>query len=81
MSQSTVNSSGTRSVWSDPIRLSGMDGADGDGIEYIYYLSSSATAPVSAPTGAIGGWTDNPVAVTRTNPYLYVSYRTSSNGI
>ena len=58
--------------------LPNVTGADGDGYEYVYYLSSSATAP-SAPSRTGGtltsGWVDDPPALTDTKRYIYVAYK------
>lgn len=63
--------------------LPNVTGADGDGYEYVYYLSSSATAP-SAPSRTGGtltsGWVDDPPALTDTKRYIYVAYKTGVIG-
>jgi len=58
----------------------GTPGADGPGISYIFFLSDSATAPIT-PIG-IGdpvGWTDSPTGVSQSNRYEYVSLATYSD--
>lgn len=60
-------------------------GADGDGYEYIYYLSSSSSAS-SIPTprrtnGSLtSGWQDDPMEPTREKQYVYVAYKTGAIG-
>ena len=61
-------------------------GADGDGYEYIYYLSdqsdsSSITRP-SRRQGALQpeGWQDDPMEPTREKQYVYVAYKTGEVG-
>ena len=60
-----------------------VTGSDGDGYEYVYYLSSSSSAP-SKPSRSGGslssGWTDDPQTVSASNPYQYVSYKTGKIG-
>lgn len=65
-----------------------VTGADGDGYEYIYYLSNSSTAPLTTPYRSSGklypdGWQDDPMAPTVDNQYVYVAYKkgvVGSNG-
>ena len=67
-------------TYSDTITLTilpNISGADGDGYEYVFYLSNSATAPSkpSRSNGKLsGGWVDDPPSPTDTNRYVYVSY-------
>ena len=65
-----------------------VTGADGDGYEYIYYLSSSSSAS-SIPTprrqnGSLtNGWQDDPMPPTVDEQYVYVAYKkgvVGSNG-
>ena len=44
------------------MRLSGAEGKDGIGIEYIYYAKNNPTPP-STPVGVGNGWTDDPTGV------------------
>ena len=79
------------SNWSVPVIWSkwGDKGQDGDGVEYIYYLSNSSTAP-GAPTKVDGKWKTNgiewkndPQGVDKNNQYEYVSkitVTTDANG-
>ena len=66
--------------YSDTITLTilpNVSGVDGDGYEYVFYLSNSSTPP-SKPSRANGnlssGWVDDPPSPTDTNRYVYVSY-------
>ena len=80
--------------WSTPTIWAkwGEHGQDGSGIEYVFYLSDSDSAP-AAPTYAKGnrgdqekydytqGWQDDPPAPTSTQPYVYVSrFKTNPDG-
>ena len=58
------------------MRLSGIEGADGIGIEYIYYLKNNANPPSPIPIGIGNGWTADPVGVSQSFKYEFVSYRT-----
>lgn len=61
-------------------------GADGDGYEYIYYLSdqsdSSFIARPYRQQGALQpkGWQDDPMEPTREKQYVYVAYKTGEVG-
>ncbi len=61
-------------------------GADGDGYEYIYYLSdqsdSSFIARPSRQQGALQpkGWQDDPMEPTREKQFVYVAYKTGEVG-
>ena len=67
-------------TYSDTITLTilpNISGADGDGYEYVFYLSNSAIAPSkpSRSNGKLsGGWVDDPPSPTDDNRYVYVSY-------
>lgn len=77
------------SDWSEPVIWSkwGENGMDGDGVEYIYKLTSTGEPPtrpedVSQEDDYIPeGWTDNPTGVSIENPYEWVCVRKSKNGI
>ena len=56
----------------------GEKGQDGDGIEYRYYLSNSATAPKYVEDDP--KWTDDPSGVSVDNQYEYVVQIKLSNG-
>lgn len=60
-------------------------GADGDGYEYIYYLSSSSSASLiptpSRTNGSLtSGWQDDPMEPTLEKQYVYVAYKTGEVG-
>lgn len=77
-----VKVSGTldNATYSDTITLTilpNISGADGDGYEYVFYLSNSEIAPSkpSRSNGKLsGGWVDDPPSPTDDNRYVYVSY-------
>ena len=63
-----------------------ITGEDGFGYEYIFQLSSSATAP-NVPTAYSDvddfvptGWTDNPGGVTSVRPYCWMCWRQKVDG-
>ena len=60
-----------------------VTGEDGDGYEYVYYRSSSSSAP-SAPKRSGGsltsGWYDDPMSPTDSYQYVYVAYKTGEVG-
>ena len=60
-----------------------VTGEDGDGYEYVYYRSSSSSAP-SAPSRSGGsltsGWQDDPMSPTDDYQYVYVAYKTGVIG-
>lgn len=65
-----------------------VTGADGDGYEYIYYLSSSSSVssiPTPKRTNGVltNGWQDDPMPPTVDKQYVYVAYKkgvVGSNG-
>lgn len=66
--------------YSDTITLTilpNVSGVDGDGYEYVFYLSNSSTPP-SKPSRYNGklssDWVDDPPSPTDDNRYVYVSY-------
>lgn len=66
--------------YSDTITLTispNVSGVDGDGYDYVFYLSNSSTPP-SKPSrynGKLSGnWVDDPPSPTDDNRYVYVSY-------
>ncbi len=66
--------------YSDTITLTilpNVSGVDGDGYEYVFYLSNSSTPP-SKPSRYNGNlsddWVDDPLSPTDDNRYVYVSY-------
>ena len=76
MTSTNLSALGVYGTWSNPMRLSGVEGEDGAGIEYIYFLSANGT-PSSAPVavGNPAGWTADPTGVSFAKPYEYVSFR------
>ena len=68
--------------WSDPIRITGLNGSD---IKYIYHLSeyetlTNAEMPDQSATGTPTGWTDTPSGVSLTYKYEWVSVKTLASG-
>ena len=62
-----------------------VTGADGDGYEYIYYLSSSSSAssiPTPKRTNGVltNGWQDDPMSPTVDKQYVYVAYKKGAVG-
>lgn len=61
-------------------------GADGDGYEYIYYLSDQSDSSfITQPYRRNGvlqpmGWQDDPMEPTREKQYVYVAYKTGEVG-
>lgn len=88
MTSTTKTAAGVYGTWTTPIRVTGDKGEvgeDGDGVEFVYFLSNSGTAPTQRPTKSgttlsPAGWKDDPTGVTRAKPYEYVSYRTGHTG-
>jgi hypothetical protein len=90
MSQVKVTGSGSvYGVWTEPIRLSGLNGADGvDGtdIEFIYKVTESPTPPIKPETSqevdyVPSGWFDNPQGVTSTYLYEWICVRYKKSGV
>lgn len=57
-----------------------VTGSDGDGYEYIYYLTASSSASAIAKPSRTGGvlttgWQDDPMAPTVDKQYVYVAYK------
>ena len=63
-----------------------VTGADGDGYEYIYYLSDQSESNfITQPYRRNGvlqpmGWQDDPMEPTREKQYVYVAYKTGEVG-
>ncbi|MDR1121142.1 MAG: hypothetical protein LBM08_09510 [Dysgonamonadaceae bacterium] len=78
-------------TWSAPVRISGekgVDGRDGDEIEYIYCRSwgpecdeGLGQSPNNDDDYVPQGWTDDPQGVNETWKYEWVSIRKKENGI
>ena len=95
MTFSYVSGEGQYNEWSDPIRITGdngKDGEDGNSVEFIYAQSETNTAPAityteynskvpSDPDFVPRDWTDNPQGVNETEQYEFVSVRAQVNGI
>lgn len=64
----------------------GVNGQDGDGVEYIYKLTNTAEQPARPTTSnntddyVPDGWTDNPTGVSETNQWEWVCTRKSNGG-
>lgn len=86
----TLQTDGTWSEWSDPTIWSkwGVNGKDGDGVEYIYQITKLPASPKEItdnnpdqdeyiPQSAPGEqpWTDNPTGVSKEFQYEWVSQR------
>ena len=77
------------SNWSTPVMWSkyGVNGKDGDGVEYIYKLNNTGVAPdrptevSQEPEFVPAGWTDNPSGVSASNKYEWVSVRKFRDGL
>lgn len=80
----------TDAEWTEPIRISGKDGeagADGDNIEFIYFLTDSDENKPECPslnddltTLEPLGWSNNPHGVKESKPFEYFSIRRKTNG-
>ena len=89
MTQCYVSGSGTYGTWSDPIRITGdngKDGEDGNTIEFIYTRTQSSSTPATPTTSQEDdyiprNWTDNPSGVTSVYKYEWVSTRTKESGV
>lgn len=84
----------TKSIWGDfttPVIWSkwGADGRDGDGVEYVYKRTNTATPPEKPTDGEVNedeelipeGWTDNPTGVDPEYQWEWVSQRKYKNGV
>ena len=87
MSTAIFGTTAIKGNWSIPVKISGNDGRDGDGVEYIFKLTSAAIPPerptsIEQTTDFIPvGWTDNPVGVSAINNYEWVSVRKFRNNL
>ena len=87
MSTAIFGTTAIKGNWSIPVKMSGNDGRDGDGVEYIFKLTSAAIPPerptsIEQTTDFIPvGWTDNPVGVSAINNYEWVSVRKFRNNL
>ena len=62
-----------------------VTGADGDGYEYIYYLTASSSASAIAKPSRTGGvlttgWQDDPMFPTKDKQYVWVAYKQGEVG-
>lgn len=61
-----------------------VTGEDGDGYEYVYYLSSSSSAPSTPSRSSSGsltsGWSEDVVSPTVSYQYVYVAWRNGKVG-
>lgn len=93
MTQCYANQDNTYGEWTNPIRITGgngKDGEDGTEIEFIYTQNDSGVAPDAPPTtqtddwhGTTGGvtWYDNPQGVSANMRFEYVSMRYKENDV
>ena len=67
----------------------GDPGTDGSGVEFVFQLTSTSTAPTAigssdedttADNNVPSGWTDNPTGVSSSMPYEWASTRTGTTG-
>ena len=70
----------------DLVMQNGRDGKDGKGYEYIYIHTKDDNRPSTPVSEQIddyvpSGWHDDPIGVTATLPYEWVSMRTKKDGI
>jgi hypothetical protein len=70
----------------DLLVQSGQDGKDGKGYEYIFKSTTTNTRPATPATSQTddyvpSGWNDDPVGVSATVPYEWVSKRTKKDGV
>ncbi len=80
---------GSWGSWSAPAIWSkwGENGIDGDGVEYIYCLTNSSTAPIRPVAPDSGdesypvGWTDDPSGVNSVFQWEWVSQRKKKNSV
>lgn len=85
----TKQENGVWNNWSTPVMWSkyGVNGKDGDGVEYIYKLNNTGVAPdrptevSQEPEFVPAGWTDNPSGISASNKYEWVSIRKFRDGL
>ena len=70
----------------DLLVQSGQDGKDGKGYEYIFKSTTTNIRPATPATSQTddyvpSGWNDDPVGVSATVPYEWVSKRTKKDGV
>lgn len=85
----TKQENGVWNNWSTPVMWSkyGVNGKDGDGVEYIYKLNNTGVAPdrptevSQEPEFVPDGWTDNPSGISASNKYEWVCIRKFRDGL
>lgn len=85
----TKQENGVWNNWTTPVMWSkyGVNGKDGDGVEYIYKLNNTGVAPdrptevSQEPEFVPNGWTDNPSGISTSNKYEWVCIRKFRDGL
>lgn len=85
----TKQENGVWNNWTTPVMWSkyGVNGKDGDGVEYIYKLNNTGVAPdrptevSQEPEFVPNGWTDNPSGISASNKYEWVCIRKFRDGL
>lgn len=85
----TKQENGVWNNWTTPVMWSkyGVNGKDGDGVEYIYKLNNTGVAPdrptevSQEPEFVPDGWTDNPSGISTSNKYEWVCIRKFRDGL
>lgn len=85
----TKQENGVWNNWTTPVMWSkyGVNGKDGDGVEYIYKLNNIGVAPdrptevSQEPEFVPDGWTDNPSGISASNKYEWVCIRKFRDGL
>lgn len=89
LSKCVFCSDGTNTGWSEPMKITGPQGApgeDGDSYEYIYKLTTDITPEPEKPESlnqddyVPEGWTDNPRGITETYKVEWVCIRVRGKG-
>ena len=94
MTQCYCTAANEYGTWSDPVRITGdngLDGEDGTDLEFIYTTNDTGVAPAAPPQTQVDDWygydantgytwTDNPVGVAANRKYEYVSQRVKRPG-
>lgn len=89
MSQSQLDNNQQATTWSNPIRITGVqgeNGKDGTDVEFVYRVSDTNTKPATPTSVQVdgnvpSGWTDNPSGVTSTLMYEWVCVRYKNSGV
>ena len=94
MTQCYCTAANEYGTWTDPVRITGdngLDGEDGTDLEFIYTTNDTGVAPAAPPQTQVDDWhgydantgytwTDNPVGVAANRKYEYVSQRVKRPG-